>query len=122
MPRESGFTLVEVAIVLVVVGLIIGGVLAGGTLLRSSELRAAANEFHKHNAALLIFKDKYGKLPGDMRNATEYWGSGGGDGLITTGACRSVAVTGLGDNGTCNGDGNGRIGNADTPGGGMSVT
>lgn len=63
---EAGFTLVELAIVLVIIGLIIGGVLVGQDMIKGAEVRATAGQFEKYSAATNAFKDKYMAIPGDM--------------------------------------------------------
>jgi prepilin-type N-terminal cleavage/methylation domain-containing protein len=96
-----GFSLVELAIVLVVLGLLVGGVLSGRSLIRAAELRNVTSESQKYIAATKSFRDKYFALPGDMNNASQFWG------LRVAGvACGSTPST---DARTCDGDGNGRI-------------
>ncbi len=98
MPR-SGFTLVELSIVLVILGLLVGGVLAGQSLIRAAELRAITTEKTNYVIALNAFKEKYFALPGDMANAFAFWGAGCGT---------DTADPAVG----CNGDGSGRIVNS----------
>lgn len=101
---KHAFTLIELAIVLIILGLLAGGVLYGQNLIRAAELRSVVSEFEKYKTAAITFKGKYFYLPGDMPNATDFWGIAGG----TTGsdaACFSSA-TGT-DTDTCNGDGDG---------------
>ena|ERR1017187_3648761 len=73
-PATSGFTLVELSIVLVIVGLVIGGVLVGRDLIRAAEIRATISQLEKYNSAVNTFRGKYGYLPGDMPDpyATQY--------------------------------------------------
>ncbi len=66
--KKSGFTLVELAIVLVIIGLIIGGVLAGQDLIRSATIRSVITDVEKINAAATTFRGKYNGLPGDLLN------------------------------------------------------
>ncbi len=101
----KGFSLVELSIVLVILGLLTGGILAGQSLIRAAELRAVSTEISRYQSALYSFRDKYMALPGDMRNATRFWG----DQATGTGACADPAIPD-GTPGTCNGDGNGLIG------------
>lgn len=64
--RSRGFTLVELAIVLVIVGLIIGGILTGQDLIKAAELRAVTADMEKYNAAAGTFRGRNGGLPGDI--------------------------------------------------------
>ena len=100
---KRGFSLVELSIVLVILGLLTGGILAGQSLIRAAELRAAATEYQRWIAATQSFRDKYFALPGDMRNATKFWGDNNAQ-------CADAAIAN-GSPGTCNGDGNGSIAN-----------
>lgn len=71
--REKGFTLVELAIVLVIIGLIIGGVLVGQDLIKAAEIRAQITQIEQYNAAVNTFRTKYNGLPGDLRNASSFF-------------------------------------------------
>lgn len=64
--KKSGFTLVELAIVLVIIGLIVGGVLAGQDLIKAAEQRAAVGQFEKLDTVVNAFRGKYNGLPGDI--------------------------------------------------------
>ena len=99
MKRQSAFTLVELSIVLVILGLLIGGVLTGQSLIHAAELRAVSTEYNNFETAIGAFKDKYMALPGDMPNATAYWGA----------ATCDENTPNIGTN-TCNGNGDGLIG------------
>lgn len=100
---RGGFSLVELAIVLVILGLLVGGVLTGQSLIRAAELRSVVTDFQKYQAAVNTFRDKYFALPGDMANATQFWGAVNG----TLATC----ITTASPDGklTCNGNGDGRI-------------
>lgn len=98
---HRAFSLVELSIVLVIIGLITGGILAGQSLVRASELRAFTTETSRYVAAVNAFRDKYQQLPGDMGNATAYWGKDNANCSWHTGTAATP--------GTCNGDGNGKI-------------
>ena len=65
---KSGFTLVELAIVLVIIGLIIGGVLVGQDLIRAATIRSVVTDVEKINAAATTFRSKYNGIPGDLIN------------------------------------------------------
>jgi len=64
--RKSGFTLIELSIVLVIIGLIVGGVLVGRDLIHASEIRAQVSQFEKFDTAVKTFRLKYNGLPGDI--------------------------------------------------------
>jgi prepilin-type N-terminal cleavage/methylation domain-containing protein len=102
--NKSGFTLVELSIVLVIIGLIAGGILGGTTLIRAAELRAVSSEFNAFQVAVNSFKNKYRALPGDMKNAHRFWGLL--PGATEAGVCPTVGST---DDATCNGDGDGIV-------------
>ncbi|AMV40243.1 prepilin-type N-terminal cleavage/methylation domain-containing protein [Planctomyces sp. SH-PL62] len=63
---SSGFTLIELSIVLVVIGLVVGGVLVGRDLIEAAKLRATASQLEQYSTAANVFKLKYGNLPGDI--------------------------------------------------------
>jgi prepilin-type N-terminal cleavage/methylation domain-containing protein len=69
--RETGFTLVEIAIVLVIIGLILGGVLKGQELVTSARVRNIADQQNAIKAAFFAFQDRYKAIPGDYLNATQ---------------------------------------------------
>jgi prepilin-type N-terminal cleavage/methylation domain-containing protein len=99
---RHGFTLIELSIVLVILGLLVSGVLLGQDLIRAAELRSVPTDFQKYQTAVNIFRDKYRALPGDMRNATDFWGEN--DPNLST--CRTTEGSGTD---TCNGDGDGVV-------------
>ena len=68
--RQSGFTLVEIAIVLVIIGLLVGLVLRGWELQVSARVRALAANASDVQAAYYGFIDRYDHVPGDW-NATD---------------------------------------------------
>ena len=63
--QQSGFTLVEIAIVLVIIGLLLGGVLKGQELINSAKVKNMANDFRNVQVMVYGYQDKYRKLPGD---------------------------------------------------------
>lgn len=63
--QQSGFTLVEIAIVLVIIGLLLGGVLQGQQLIENSRVRSAMNSMDGVAAGMFSYQDRYGRLPGD---------------------------------------------------------
>jgi len=63
--QQSGFTLVEIAIVLVIIGLLLGGILKGQELINSAKVKNLANDFRVIPTYIYAFQDKYKALPGD---------------------------------------------------------
>lgn len=107
--HSKGFTLLEMAVVLVIIGIITGGVMLGRSLLTTSRLQAVMTDADSYITAIGNFRQQYQALPGDMVTATTLWGAAGGaggDGYTTS--CSTVAGT----SGTCNGNGDGMIANA----------
>lgn len=104
--HRRAFSLVELSIVLVILGLLVGGILAGQSLIRAAELRSVSTQYQRYQASLYAFRDKYFALPGDMTNATSFWGAA----HATPATCRTTSSsTAL----TCDGDGNGQISTVD---------
>jgi len=68
--RRSGFTLVEVAIVLVIIGLILGGVFKGQALIDSARVRSLTSEVSGIRTAWYSFQERYRSVPGDFPNAS----------------------------------------------------
>jgi prepilin-type N-terminal cleavage/methylation domain-containing protein len=63
--QQSGFTLVEIAIVLVIIGLLLGGILKGQELINSAKVKNLANDFRVIPTYIYAFQDKFKALPGD---------------------------------------------------------
>lgn len=79
--RRAGFTLVELAIVVMIISLVLGGVVVGHSLIRNSQLQSIAGEYQKYVQAIGQFHQKYRALPGDIHNASTIWaGAYDGDG------------------------------------------
>ena len=76
MKRQHGFTLVEIAIVLVIVGLLLGGLLKGRELIDSARVRSLANDITAMRTAWHAFQDRYQSLPGDFDRASTQLQSG----------------------------------------------
>lgn len=66
--KEAGFTLVELAIVMIIIGLLIGGILKGQELVANAQTTATVAQIKGLNGAVATFRDKYSQYPGDMRN------------------------------------------------------
>ncbi|MDR2188856.1 MAG: prepilin-type N-terminal cleavage/methylation domain-containing protein [Azonexus sp.] len=72
--RQTGFTLVEIAIVLVIIGLLLGGVLKGQELINSAKVKNFANDFRTIPLFIYGYQDKYRALPGDDATAKNHLG------------------------------------------------
>ncbi len=66
---QRGFTLVELAIVLMIIGLLIGGILRGQEIMKVAKASATIKQVNSYVGALAGFRDRYNALPGDMNNA-----------------------------------------------------
>ena len=85
--KQAGFTLVEIAIVLVIIGLLLGGILKGQEMISQARIKNAINDFNGVTVAITSYQDRYRALPGDDANATTRWttqapGKGNGNGTI----------------------------------------
>jgi prepilin-type N-terminal cleavage/methylation domain-containing protein len=98
--KQAGFTLVEIAIVLVIIGLLLGGILKGQEMISQARIKNAINDFNGVTVAITSYQDRYRALPGDDANATTRWttqapGKGNGDGTIA-GAYNANDTSGTG--------------------------
>lgn len=94
---KKGFTLIELAIVLVIIGLLIAGILAGQSLIRQAQFRKAISQLRTHKLSINSFVTKYGQLPGDFNRAKDFMPD-----------CKEDTLHGF----TCSGNGNGSIGDS----------
>jgi prepilin-type N-terminal cleavage/methylation domain-containing protein len=94
--KQTGFTLIEIAIVLVIIGLLLGGVLKGQELITSARVRNLISQQDGVKAAFFGFQDRFRAFPGDYSGATANISA------ISTAACNGG-----------NGDGDGRIESGD---------
>lgn len=104
---QGGFTLIEIAIVLVIIGLLLGGVLQGQQLIENSRVRSATNSFNGTAAGAFSYQDRYGRLPGDdnagdvtntaIRARGDNWATviaGNGNGVVDAALADTFAGTG----------------------------
>ena len=97
--KESGFTLVEIAIVLVIIGLLLGGILKGQEMITQAKIKNAIADFSGISAAYHGYVDRYKKIPGDDPCA----GTGTG---LTLGNCGTTTARW---SGAAGGNGNGLV-------------
>lgn len=63
--KQSGFTLIEMAIVLVIIGLLLGGILKGQELIDNSKVKRVINDTQGVVAAYNGYVDRFRRIPGD---------------------------------------------------------
>ena len=82
--KQAGFTLVEIAIVLVIIGLLLGGILKGQEMITQAKIKNVIADFSGIAAAYHGYQDRYRAIPGDDPNATRWNGgtAGGGNGWV----------------------------------------
>ena len=93
---QGGFTLVEIAIVLVIIGLLLGGILKGQEMITQAKIKNVVNDFNGMTAAVNSYQDRYRAFPGDDLNASTRWAggvSGNGNGLISGNYNQNVTTT-----------------------------
>lgn len=90
---QAGFTLVEVAIVMVIIGLLIGGILKGHEMIQNAKIKRVMKQVDELRAAVTSYQDRFQFLPGDD----------------------SAANTRPNGGGLTNGNGNGQIEAAEAP-------
>jgi prepilin-type N-terminal cleavage/methylation domain-containing protein len=98
MRKQSGFTLVEIAIVLVIIGLLLGGILKGQEMITQAKIKNVISDFSGVSAAYHGYQDRYRAIPGDDPNAATRWAvapaatAGNGNGVLA-GAYNSATAT-----------------------------
>lgn len=80
--HQSGFTLVELAIVLVIIGLILAAVLKGQEMIQNAKVKNVVNDLKGVSVAYYAYQDRYHSIPGDDAAAASHAGTGAvsGDG------------------------------------------
>src|SRR4051812_37609664 len=71
--KAKGFTLVEIAIVLVIIGLLLGGILKGQEMITQAKIKNSIADFSGISAAYHGYQDRYRAIPGDDANAATRW-------------------------------------------------
>jgi prepilin-type N-terminal cleavage/methylation domain-containing protein len=88
MRDKKGFSLVELAIVLVIMGLLAVAAASGRVMIKTAELKTIISNIETYKIAVDNFKSQYEGLPGDLKNASSFWTAldGNGNGKIGNGA------------------------------------
>src|SRR3954465_492365 len=84
---QRGFTLVEIAIVLVIIGLLLGGILKGQEMITQAKIKNVIADVTGVSAAMYGYQDRYRALPGDDKGAARWTSApaavpGNGNGVI----------------------------------------
>ena len=93
--NQSGFTLIEIAIVLVIIGLLLGGVMKGQELINSAKVKNLATDFKNIPVYIYGYQDKFRSLPGDDSSAASH--------VSGASACSGAATLCTPSNGIING-------------------
>lgn len=91
--QQGGFTLVEIAIVLVIIGLLLGGVLKGQELINSAKVKNMINDFRTTSALVYGYQDRFKSFPGDQ-NQTQLDAAFGAAALATASTTTATANNG----------------------------
>ncbi len=62
LKRQRGFSLIEIAIVLVIIGLLIAGIMKGAELITNARISTAANDVNNYAMALVSYEQRYGSI------------------------------------------------------------
>jgi prepilin-type N-terminal cleavage/methylation domain-containing protein len=98
--QQSGFTLIEIAIVLVIIGLLLGGVLKGQELINSAKVKNFATDFRNLPLYIYGYQDKFRAIPGDDAQVTAHLGSAS---CANDAACLATTPAGKQGNGVLEG-------------------
>ena len=92
--KASGFSLIEISMVLLIVGIIVGATLKGRDLIESAQLKSMASDVGAIKIAYANYVNSYGNLPGDDKLAKERFGTavenGDGDGKTSEADAKKV--------------------------------
>lgn len=91
--RQGGFTLVEIAIVLVIIGLLLGGVLKGQELINSAKVKNMVGDFRTVSALVYGYQDRFKNFPGDQSQAQLDAAFGAGTASVCAPAAAGLCAT-----------------------------
>ena len=97
MKKQTGFTLIELAIVLVIIGLLLGGVLRGQELINSARVKNLTRDFQNTQVYLYTYQDRFRAIPGDDNAANNHVAGGV---LATNGTRGNARIEGEWDTAT----------------------
>jgi len=100
LKNQKGFTLVEIAIVLVIIGLLLGGVLKGQEMVENAKVKNAANLFNAVSSGISGYQDRYRTLPGDDCCVASKTARGGDWVAAMAGTGQNTAANGFIDDAT----------------------
>jgi prepilin-type N-terminal cleavage/methylation domain-containing protein len=89
--RQAGFTLVEIAIVLVIIGVLLAGVLQGQEMIDNARIKSIVSTMRGIQAGMNGYVDRFQTLPGDetvANMAARGW-------TVTAGAAAAAANNGV---------------------------
>ncbi|MFZ3087863.1 MAG: prepilin-type N-terminal cleavage/methylation domain-containing protein [Methylotenera sp.] len=93
---QTGFTLIELAIVLVIIGLLLGGVLKGQELINSAKAKNIAGDFKNVQIFIYGYQDKFRAIPGDDANVAAHV-TGGTAAASPAGTLNNAQINGAWD-------------------------
>ncbi len=71
--KQSGFTLVELSIVLVIIGFLIAGIMGGTQMIESAKRSRIISDFREFESYIMTFRGKYNAFPGDFDSAWAFF-------------------------------------------------
>ena len=93
MKNNRGFTLIELAIVLVIIGVLAGAVLQGQKMLYNARMDRIVSDMRNYAQMFLVYYDRHGMYPGDEDDAAFPTGDtadGDHDGRVDPGEAANV--------------------------------